>query len=448
MDPLTRLDTETFRRDPVLVRNRCLRQESQRGAQQQSSTGNETLMALQHVAQTLLAVNPLYKTGHRDRRQAVLGLAVAFFTALLLLITFAIQEGSAHEVRPMIATVTAGDGGSVEVALSINLEAAMAGIGPEHDDTSDSPAAPIYDRLRALAPEELSREFRAFAPIFLDRLDIDFDGGDATPTISEMAIPPVDNTSLARISNITLTAQAPAGSRSFTWRLDRNLGDSVVRVRSSGSDEIEFATHVPAGETAGPVDLHAPQTQTAAEVFSDYLRLGFTHILPKGLDHILFVVGLFLLSSRLSTLAWQVSAFTVAHTLTIALGTLGIVNIPGWIVEPLIALSIAWIAIENMLTIRLHRWRLAMVFGFGLLHGLGFASVLGEIGLSTSHFVTGLVAFNVGVELGQLAVLALCFLAVGWLMRWPRYRTAVVMPASLAIAMIALFWVVERTVMA
>ena len=348
----------------------------------------------------------------------------------------------------MIATLTAADGGSVEVDLSINIEAAMAGIGPEHEDTSDSPAAPLYDRLREMPPEALSREFRAFAPLFLDRLDIDFDGGEAAPTISEITIPPVDNTSLARISNVTLTAQVPAGTRSFTWRLDRSLGDSVVRVRAPGSDEIEFATHVAAGETAGPVDLRGPEAQSTAEVFSDYLWIGFTHILPKGLDHILFVVGLFLLSSRLSTLAWQVSAFTVAHTLTIALGTLGIVNIPGWIVEPLIALSIAWIAIENMLTVRLHRWRLAMVFGFGLLHGLGFASVLGEIGLSTTHFVTGLVAFNVGVELGQLAVLALCFLAVGWLMRWPQYRTAVVMPASLAIAIIALFWVVERTVLA
>ncbi|CAN5799578.1 hypothetical protein BH23PLA1_BH23PLA1_41510 [soil metagenome] len=406
-------------------------------------------MTCQHGAPTFPAMDPLHKTGQRERRQVVPGPALAFLTALMLLFPLTIQESSAHEVRPMIATLTAGDGGSVEVALSINLEAAMAGIGPEHADTSDSPAAPVYDRLRQLPPEALSREFREFAPTFLERLDIGFNGGNAPLTISDVDVPPVDNTSLARISNITLTAQVPAGTRSLTWRLDRSLlGDSVIRVRAPGSDEVEYATHVPAGESSGPVDLHAPQTQTTAQVFSDYVWIGFTHILPKGLDHILFVVGLFLLSSRLSTLAWQVSAFTFAHTITIALGTLGLVTIPGWIVEPLIALSIAWIAIENMLTVRLHRWRLAMVFGFGLLHGLGFASVLGEIGLSTSHFVTGLVAFNVGVELGQLAVLALCFLAVGWLMRWPQYRTAVVMPASLAIAMIALFWVVERTVMA
>ncbi len=98
------------------------------------------------------------------------------------------------------------------------------------------------------------------------------------------------------------------------------------------------------------------------------------------------------------------------------------------------------------MTVRLHRWRLAVVFGFGLLHGLGFASVLEEIGLSATHFATGLIAFNIGVELGQLTVIALCFLAVGWFMRWHRYRQAVVMPGSLAITIVALFWVVERTI--
>lgn len=144
-------------------------------------------------------------------------------------------------------------------------------------------------------------------------------------------------------------------------------------------------------------------------------------------------------------LVWQISAFTVAHTVTIALGTLGVVNVPAWVVEPLIALSIAWIGIENILTVKLHRWRLAVVFVFGLLHGLGFASVLKEIGLSATHFVTGLLAFNIGVELGQLTVIALCFLAVGWLMHWQRYRQAVVVPGSLVITVVAIAWFVERT---
>lgn len=120
-------------------------------------------------------------------------------------------------------------------------------------------------------------------------------------------------------------------------------------------------------------------------------------------------MGLFLLSTRLTALLWQVTAFTLAHTVTLALGVTGVVAVAPAIVEPLIALSIVYIAAENLITKRLHPWRPVVVLCFGLLHGLGFAGVLEEVGLSANHFVTGLLAFNVGVELGQLAVIAVCF---------------------------------------
>ena len=167
--------------------------------------------------------------------------------------------------------------------------------------------------------------------------------------------------------------------------------------------------------------------------------------MPKGLDHILFVVGLFLLSTKLGSLLWQVTAFTLAHTVTLALGILGYVSISPAIVEPLIALSIVYVAVENIMTDKLHRWRPVIVFCFGLLHGLGFAGVLQEIGLSSTHFVTGLIAFNVGVELGQLTVIAICFLAVGfWFGSKLWYRRLITTPASIGIAVIASWWVFER----
>lgn len=345
----------------------------------------------------------------------------------------------------MIATFTSGQDNTFEVALSLNLEAAIAGIGPEHDDTNDSAAAPVYDRLRELPPGALRQEFHNFAPAFLDAIQIDFGDGDANLAIQKVTTPPVGDLALPRISSVVLAGRMPPEVRGFSWGLDRSLGASVIRIRQEGTDQILHATHVPGGETVGPLEIGAPEPQLQSEVFANYVWVGFSHILPKGLDHILFVVGLFLLSVRTSMLVWQISAFTVAHTVTIALGTLGVVNVPAWVVEPLIALSIAWIGIENILTVKLHRWRLAVVFVFGLLHGLGFASVLKEIGLSATHFVTGLLAFNIGVELGQLTVIALCFLAVGWLMHWQRYRQAVVVPGSLVITVVAIAWFVERT---
>ena len=162
------------------------------------------------------------------------------------------------------------------------------------------------------------------------------------------------------------------------------------------------------------------------------------------MDHILFVLGLFFLSTRLRPLIWQVSAFTLAHTVTLALGALGWVNVPGSIVEPLIAASIVYVAIENIFTSGLNRWRPVVIFGFGLLHGLGFASVLGDFGLPEGQFIPALIGFNIGVEFGQLAVIAMAFVLVFWAMKQDWYRSRIAVPASCVIAAVGAYWFVER----
>jgi hydrogenase/urease accessory protein HupE len=176
-----------------------------------------------------------------------------------------------------------------------------------------------------------------------------------------------------------------------------------------------------------------------------YLALGFTHIVPHGLDHMLFVIGIFLLSRRLRTVLWQVSAFTVAHSITLGLSIYGLIAVRLVVVEPLIAVSIAYVAIENLLVTELKPWPIALVFAFGLLHGMCFVGALKELGLPRSEFLTALLTFNVGVEAGQLAVIASAFLFVGWGCSnrvW--YRSRVVVPASVLIACTAVYWTVER----
>lgn len=182
-----------------------------------------------------------------------------------------------------------------------------------------------------------------------------------------------------------------------------------------------------------------------------YVTIGVRHILPGGLDHILFVLALFLASRTLGALAWQVSAFTVAHTATLALAAGGAIAPPSAVVEPLIAATIAFVAVENVALPSLTRWRVALVFLFGLVHGLGFAGFFGDLGLPPGQFLGALLGFNVGVEVGQLAVvvLAACIARVARrqlpVVRddagWRRYA---VVPASLAIAMAGGFWTVER----
>jgi hypothetical protein len=118
-----------------------------------------------------------------------------------------------------------------------------------------------------------------------------------------------------------------------------------------------------------------------------YFKLGITHIIPSGLDHILFVVGLCLLSHKIKVILWQATAFTIAHSITLAMSMKNIIVAPSAVVEPIIALSILFVAIENMLLSELKPWRILLVFMFGVVHGLGFASSLNEIGLPRNKFL-------------------------------------------------------------
>ncbi|MEM7269816.1 MAG: HupE/UreJ family protein, partial [Pseudomonadota bacterium] len=221
-------------------------------------------------------------------------------------------------------------------------------------------------------------------------------------------------------------------------------GDLVLRTELDENGE-GYTGFLTGGAASEPIAITGA-SQSAMSAFLQYLVVGFDHILPKGLDHILFVIGLFLLSTALRPLLIQITAFTLAHTVTLALGAVGWVNIPGSIVEPLIALSIAYVAVENIFSDKLHRWRPVIVFLFGLLHGLGFAGVLSEFGFAPGQFIASLIAFNIGVEIGQLVVIALCFLIVGiWFGKKPWYRERIVYPASLAIGGYALVWVIERS---
>lgn len=204
--------------------------------------------------------------------------------------------------------------------------------------------------------------------------------------------------------------------------------------------EIVWAHHTPEDFIVDPDAAFSSPLGPAIQ----YLFLGYEHILPEGLDHILFVLGLFFLSNRFKSLLWQVTAFTLAHSVTLALSSFQVISLSASIVEPLIALSIVYVAVENLYTTELKPWRPLVVFGFGLIHGLGFAGVLAELGLPQQHFLTSLITFNVGVELGQLSVIALAYLVIGWFRSCSWYRPYLSMPASCGIALVASYWTIER----
>jgi hypothetical protein len=184
-------------------------------------------------------------------------------------------------------------------------------------------------------------------------------------------------------------------------------------------------------------------------VFTRQVAQGFAHILPKGWDHVLFVLGLALgCRGRHRQLLLELSAFTLAHTCTLALGALQWFVVPGNIVEPLIALSICWVALENVWRFGGPKVRLLVAFLFGLVHGQGFAGVLAELGLPQGEFVAALFGFNVGVELGQLAVVLL-LVAGQWIAGYAYEPGAALRERSLrwtsiGIALVGAFWAAER----
>ncbi|RBP44319.1 HupE/UreJ protein [Roseimicrobium gellanilyticum] len=194
--------------------------------------------------------------------------------------------------------------------------------------------------------------------------------------------------------------------------------------------------------------LLAWQEEGMGGVAAHFLSEGFVHIIPEGLDHILFVLGLFFMCRAFPALLLQITLFTMAHSVTFGLGMLGLVKVPGNVVEPLIALSIAMVAVENILLPKPERWkwRLAAVFVFGLVHGLGFANAFQkvEVSLSPATFPIALLSLNLGVGLGHLAVVGVAYLACSafWNREW--YRKAVAVPASGVIAVVSVCWVVAR----
>lgn len=176
-----------------------------------------------------------------------------------------------------------------------------------------------------------------------------------------------------------------------------------------------------------------------------YIKLGFQHIIPLGFDHILFVLSLFLLNPKLKPVLLQATAFTVAHTVTLGLSMYQVINPPNAIVEPVIALSIMYVSMENIISPNLKPTRIGIVFLFGLIHGMGFANVLSTLGLPEKSFLTSLLMFNVGVELGQITIIVLAyFLLAKFFEDKPYYRKYIVIPLSAIIFIIATYWTIQR----
>ena len=349
--------------------------------------------------------------------------AVALFSPVML---------DAHEI------------GTTRVAVTFN--------NASYDIEIVTDAAALVEKLesvsgiaaRGRSAADLQDFLRNYDDAFRNRIAASFDGTSVRPSI-EYSVSGTSTPTSSPVAVIKLSGPFPHGAKQLEWSYAWTFSTYSLTVTADGNTQT--TQWLEGGQASGPIQLTPtpkPPLRRAA-VATQYLALGFTHIVPKGLDHMLFVLGIFLLDRRFRRILGQVSAFTIAHSITLALSVYGIVSVPARIVEPLIAISIAYVALENIFMSELKPWRAALVFAFGLLHGLGFAGALHELGMPRSEFVTALLTFNLGVEAGQLAVIGAAFLLVGWY--WDnrqRYRRFVVMPVSALIACTGIYWTFER----
>jgi hydrogenase/urease accessory protein HupE len=238
--------------------------------------------------------------------------------------------------------------------------------------------------------------------------------------------------------------------------IDPRPGAGELLIHWAGELETELIILIEEGEDADIVstlpggslmllkqESSGESAPVEAPISGGWVQSGFHHVIPLGLDHLLFILGLFLLVPKWKPLLGQSLLFTAAHSITLALAVLGVVEVPGKLVEILIAVSIAWIGIENLITRKLGKQRLILVFCFGLLHGLGFASVLADkLGdISREKLAGPLLGFNIGVELAQVTVLAAAFLVLWPLRKWT-FQVQIV--GSVLVALAGIGWVVER----
>ena len=355
---------------------------------------------------------------------------------LLLLVSATV---SAHELGTMRTFVTFHRDGSFAIELILDREHLPPGFG-----TGDIAREPL--RIEGLTPA-LDAKVGAILRQAVGGARPAFDGRPVPARIELARNPGEDDNAVAAAAGLRLllTGRIPPGARTFTWSNAVRLGTFMLTLESEGNENVERQWLESWRESQPFVLAASIVPPTRREVVKTYLKLGYTHILPKGTDHILFVLGIFLLSTRLKPVLLQVTAFTVAHTITLALTIYGVVSLARSIVEPLIALSIVYVAVENITTTELKPWRVALVFTFGLLHGMGFAGVLTELGLPRSEFLPALLSFNVGVEAGQLTVIGIALVLFGLPFREkPWYRARIVVPASIAIAAVGFYWAVQR----
>lgn len=374
---------------------------------------------------------------------------IKFFKLYLFIFIsiFFCNTSIAHEIKPSIADFTY-DQGYLNFEVRLNAELILSNIDASNlSNTNSSPLTEIYDRYRQLNKKDLENSILKSWKDISSNIDIKINNKLKKIELIKIDTQDVKNFEISRDTIISFRVLLNQKSENFTFKWIKNYGPIIIRENNDLKEDDELVTdYLQSGTETDPIFFKENNFRSMLTSFIKYFVLGIQHIIPKGLDHILFIFGLFLFSSSLNKLIKQITIFTIAHSITLIFVSLSLIKINPQIVEPIIALSIVYVGLENIFRNYIKEYmRYVVILFFGLLHGLGFALVLSDIGFRGSKLFLNLISFNIGIEIAQISIILILYLLVA--IKFARnkyYRIAFQIPSSIFIASIGLYWFVER----
>ena len=365
----------------------------------------------------------------------------------IIISIFFCNTSFAHEIKPSIADF-AYDQSYLNFEVRLNAELILSNIDASNiSNTNSSPLTEIYDRYRLLNKKDLENSILESWKDISSNIEIKINNKLKEIDLIKIDTQDVKNFEISRDTLISFRVLLNEESENFTFKWIKNYGAIILRENNDLKLEDELVTeYLQSGTETDPIFFKENNFRSMFTSFTKFFVLGIQHIIPKGLDHILFIFGLFLFSSSLNKLIKQITIFTIAHSITLIFVSLSLIKINPQIVEPIIALSIVYVGLENIFKNYIKEYmRYVVILFFGLLHGLGFALVLSDIGFRSSKLFINLISFNIGIEVAQILIILFLYLLIAIKFANNKYyRIAFQIPSSILIASIGLYWFIER----
>ena len=369
------------------------------------------------------------------------------FLRLTFLILILPGFGSSHGLKPVSAEYSISNR-ILTLNLTTNVEALLSGMDASmFKNTEEAPEATYYNELRKLNNLELETRINNSSQMLESIFSVLAESELMEIRLSKVVVGENEDATEPRATKLFFEITLPDPANFFQISPKKILGPIVLRsiLYNEKKEKINVSKWLEAGQLSEPIPIVIEKMSVLGTVSYSMFQ-GVQHIIPKGFDHILFVLGIFFFSYKVGPLLGQVTIFTLAHSIAFILASLGYITVSSLMVEAIIAASIIWIGVENLFRTKINKSRILVIFCFGLLHGLGFASMFIELGFDSSDYILNLLSFNVGIELAQLIVLFPLILMIPFFAKFAIYRAVIAIPSSVIIAAFGTKMFVERVI--